>query len=56
MAVVSTESFSEAVEDVSSIADEAGWELLSDKNKAKEAQESLKNSVILTDGSYTNTH
>ena len=42
VAVVDVERTSEAVEDVSSIADEAGWELLSDELKAKEARESLK--------------
>ena len=42
VAMVTTERISDAIDDTSDLADETGWELLSDELKAKEAQESLK--------------
>jgi hypothetical protein len=42
VAMVSTENISAAIDDPSDLANETGWELLSDELKAKEAQESLK--------------
>ena len=42
VAMVRTDNISAAIDDTFELADETGWELLSDELKAKEAQESLK--------------